>query len=52
MALYVDDIYANGDEAALTDAVIGLRKHFKIKVVDDLSDYLSCEIRFNANKTK
>jgi hypothetical protein len=52
MALYVDDIYASGDESALDDSIIGLRKHFKIKVVDDLTDYLSCEIRFNKDKTK
>jgi hypothetical protein len=52
MALYVDDIYASGDEPALDDSIIGLRKYFKIKVVDDLRDYLSCEIIFNADKSK
>jgi transposase InsO family protein len=52
MALYVDDIYASGDEAALDDSIIGLRKYFKIKVVDDLRDYLSCEIIFSADKSK
>jgi hypothetical protein len=52
MALYVDDIYSIGDKKALEDALEGLRKYFKLKVVDDLTDYLSCEIRFNPTKTK
>jgi hypothetical protein len=52
MALYVDDIYASGDEPALDDSIVGLKKYFKIKVKDDLTDYLSCEIRFDKNKTK
>ena len=52
MALYVDDIYASGNEEALNDSIIGLRKYFKIKVADDLKDYLSCEIIFNKDKTK
>ena len=52
MALYVDDIYANGDDLDLEDSIVGLRKHFKIKVANDLTDYLSCEIRFNKGKTK
>jgi hypothetical protein len=52
MGVHVDDIYACGDKEALDDAIIGLKRHFKIKIEDHLSDYLSCEIRFNANKTK
>jgi hypothetical protein len=52
MALYVDGIYANGNNQALEDAIIGLRKHFKIKVVDDLTHYYNCKICFNKGKTK
>jgi hypothetical protein len=52
MALYVDDVYASGNEEALDDSIMGLRKYFKIKVVDDLTDYLSCEIIFNKDKSK
>jgi hypothetical protein len=47
MALYVDGIYTKGDDTELEDAIIGLRKHFKINVVNDLTDYLSFEIRLN-----
>jgi hypothetical protein len=35
MALHVDDIHANGDDTELEDVIIGQRKHFKIKVVND-----------------
>jgi hypothetical protein len=52
MALYVDNIYTNGDDTALEDVIIGLRKRFKINVVNDLTDYLSCEICFNKGKTE
>jgi hypothetical protein len=44
MAMYVDNIYANGNDLALAGTVIGLKKCFKTKVVDDPTDYLSCEI--------
>ena len=52
MALHVDDCYAVGHPKALEDAIKQISKHFKLKVEDVLTDYLSCEIRFNKLKTK
>ena len=52
IGLFVDDNLLIGDPAAIDDAIEGMRKHgFTLKVQDDLRDYLSCEILFNANKT-
>jgi Reverse transcriptase (RNA-dependent DNA polymerase) len=53
IAVYVDDCYAIGDKAALLEVIQQMQsKGFKLKVENDLSDYLSCEIIFNKDKTK
>lgn len=53
IAIYVDDCYAIGHKAALEDMILKIRKSgLKIKVENDLSDYLSCEVAFNASRTK
>ena len=53
IAIYVDDCYAIGDEIALNDMITKIQqKGLKIKVENDLSDYLSCEIVFNKSRTK
>ena len=50
MALWVDDIYAQGSKKALDKTVEDLRKYFQIKVEENLKDYFSCEVIFNRNK--
>ena len=52
LAMYVDDCLCVGDEEALKDAVKRIGKHFKLKIEETLSDYLSCEILFNKERTK
>ena len=52
MALHVDDCYAVGHPKAIDDAISQVSKHFKLKIEEKMSDYLSCEIRFNKEKTK
>jgi hypothetical protein len=51
--MYVDDCYAIGHEPALqeTTRLIQL-KGLKVKVEDDMSVFLSCEVVFNKDKTK
>jgi hypothetical protein len=52
-AVYVNDCYAIGKEPALNDMIDKIQqKGLKIKVENELSDYLSCEILFNKNRTK
>lgn len=53
IAIYVDDCYAIGDEIALNDMITKIQqKGLKIKIENDLSDYLSCEIVSNKLRTK
>ena len=52
IAMYVDDCLCVGDEEALKDAVEGIGKYFKLKIEESMSDYLSCEILFNKDRTK
>ncbi len=42
-----------GHPKAIDDAIEGMKKHGLIlKVKDELNDYLSCEIKFSADKKK
>ena len=53
IAIYVDDCYAIGHEAALLDTIKKIQESgLKVKVENDLHDYLSCEVVFNNDKTK
>ena len=53
IAIYVDDCYAIGHEKALVNTIEKIRESgLKVKVENDLSDYLSCEVAFNADRTK
>ena len=53
MAIYVDDNLIVGHPDAVEDTIEQLKKNgFVVKVEDDLRDYLSCEIRFNSDRTK
>jgi hypothetical protein len=53
MAMYIDNCYCNGNEAAIKDSIKGIVKNgLNVTVKDDLEDYLSCEIRFNKARTK
>ena len=50
--IYVDDCLLVGNKEAIKDAINGLKNRFTLKETGDLDDYLSCEVRFNTNKTK
>ena len=51
--VYVDDIYiVLGDKPAVVQAIVDIRRRFNITIEESLEDYLSCEIKFNSNKTK
>jgi Reverse transcriptase (RNA-dependent DNA polymerase) len=53
IAVYVVDCYLIGDEAALLEMIQQIQtKGLKVKVENNLSVYLSCEIIFNKDKTK
>jgi hypothetical protein len=53
IALYVDGCYCVGHKEAIQDTITKIIANgFDVKVKDDLTDYLSCNILFNKNKTK
>jgi hypothetical protein len=53
IALYVGDCYCVGHKEAIQDTITKIiADGFDVKVEDDLTDYLSCNILFNKNKTK
>jgi hypothetical protein len=54
ICLYVDDCYAVGKTHTLDQLVkdICTKGGYKVKVEDNLSDYLSCNIVFNKNKKR
>src|SRR6056300_736434 len=53
IAIYVDDCLMIGKQEAIDDAIAGLEKsRFKLKIENELTDYLSCNIIFNKSKTK
>ena len=52
IAVYVDDCYVVGSEESLNQLIVDLQaKGFKLKIEDKPTDYLSCEIIFDENKT-
>jgi hypothetical protein len=53
IAVYVDDCYAIGEKPALVDMIKSIQNNgLKVKVENNLSDYLSCEVMFNKERTK
>ena len=53
LGLYVNDCYCCGHEKEIEKVVNDIRKMgYKIKVEDNLADYLSCKVIFDKNKTK
>jgi hypothetical protein len=52
LAKYVDDCLCVGDNKAIRNAIAKIGNHFKLKIEETLSDYLSCEILFNKDRTK
>jgi hypothetical protein len=53
IALYVDDCYCVGHEEAINDTIAKMKASgFSVKVEDNLSDYLSCNIAFDAQRKK
>ena len=52
IGLYVDDLLIIGDPNDIDKTIAGLKKHFSVKVEDDINDYLSCEIHFSDDGTK
>jgi hypothetical protein len=53
IALYIDDCYCVGHEAAIDDTIKRIiASGFKVKVENSLADYLSCNILFDKDKTK
>ena len=50
---YVDDNACIGTQSLINETIEELQKlGFKLKVMDDFTDYLSCEIIFSKDKTK
>ena len=53
VAIYVDDCLFIGDENLIQETIKGIIKWgLEVKVTDDLSDYLSCRILFNNDRSK
>ena len=50
--VYVDDIYIVGNDKAVHQAIKDIESKFNITMEETLGDYLSCEIKFDKNKTK
>ena len=51
--VYVDDCLAVGDRKAIDAALKGIKENgFSMTVSEELSDYLSCEIKFSKDKKK
>ena len=49
IGIYVDDLLIIGDDCDINEVINDIKKHFKVKVKDNLKDYLSCEICFDKN---
>ena len=47
IGLYVDDLLIIGNDVDIDEVIADIEKHFKVKVEENLKDYLSCEIRFD-----
>ena len=53
IALYVDDCYCCGTEAAIKDTIEKIQqKGFTVKIEYEMTDYLSCELRFSADRKR
>jgi hypothetical protein len=53
IAVYVDDCYAIGHEPALQETIRLIQLNgLKVKVEDNMTDYLSCEVVFNKECSK
>ena len=53
VAIYVDDCLFVGHEKLIQDTVEGIKKWgLEVKIENDLSDYLSCKILFNKDRSK
>ena len=53
VAIYVDDCLFVGSEELIQGTIKGIVKWgLEVKVTDDLSDYLSCRILFNSDRSK
>lgn len=53
IAIYVDDCYCVGHEAAINDTIKKIvASGFEVKVEESLADYLSCNILSNKDKTR
>jgi hypothetical protein len=53
IGIYVDDCYCCGHKAAMDETISQLKASgFGVKVEGNLTDYLSCNIVFDKNKTK
>ena len=53
IALYVDDNLMIGHPKAIKDAIKEMKKFgLVLKIKDNLKDYLSCEIKFSADRKK
>ena len=53
IALYVDDCLCIGDKKAIKNLVDSLKnRELKLKVDDELRDYLSCEIHFSRDRKR
>ena len=52
IGLYVDDLLIIGDPNEIDEVIAGLKKHFSVKVEDEINDYLSCKIQFSEDGTK
>ena len=47
IGLYVDDLLIIRDDADIDEVIADIEKHFKVKVKENLKDYLSCKICFD-----
>ena len=50
LIVYVDDCMCLGDNEAVHEAINDIKKIFKIKINDNLDDYLGCKILTNKSK--
>ena len=47
--IYVNDLLIIRDDSDINKVIDDIKKHFKVKVEENLKDYLSCEISFDKN---
>ena len=49
IGIYVDDLLIIRDDIDINKVIDDIKKLFKVKVEENLKDYLSCKIRINEN---